>query len=165
MMIAIAIAESMRRRPSVLRAAGLGIAIALWLTADPIGYVTASTTVVSLILVGIVDLVRTDHRRLRLRVWWVRRRVLVMVCAAVAIGLWIILTTGFFHRPLVPSVQYYFHAAFVPPLFAVHHAIQSLIPILLFYEFIVVALPLLAVFALVSPRIRNPFAPRSVAWP
>src|ERR1700688_107133 len=38
MMIAIAIAESMRRRPSVLRAAGLGVAIALWLTADPIGY-------------------------------------------------------------------------------------------------------------------------------
>jgi hypothetical protein len=164
MMIAIAIAESMRRRPSVLRAAGLGIAIAMWLTADPIGYVTASTTVISLILVGIVDLVRTDHRRLRLRVWWVRRRVLVMVCAAVAIGLWIILTTGFFHRPLVPSVQYYFHAAFVPPLFAVHHAIQRLIPILLFYEFIVVALALIGVFAVVSRRIRNRFAAWSVVW-
>ena len=74
MMIAIVIAESMRRRPTVLRAAGLGLAIALWLTADPIGYVTASAIVVSLILVGVADLVLLDHRRLRMRVWWVRRR-------------------------------------------------------------------------------------------
>jgi hypothetical protein len=164
MMIAIAIAESMRRRPSVLRAAGLGIAIALWLTADPIGYVTASATVISLILVGVVDLVRMDHRRLRLRVWWVRRRVLVIVCAVVAIGLWILLTTAFFHRPLVSSVMYYFHMAFVPPSIAVHNAIHRIVPILQFYEFIVVALAIIGVFAVVSRRIRNRFAAWSVVW-
>jgi hypothetical protein len=164
MMIAIAIAESMRRRPSVLRAAGLGVAIALWLTADPIGYVTASAIVVSLILVGVVDLVRMDHRRLRLRVWWVRRRVLVIVCAVVAIGLCIVLTTAFFHRPLVSSVQYYFHTAFVPPSIAVHSAIRRIVPILLFYEFIVVALAIIGVFAIVSRRIVNRFAAWSVVW-
>jgi hypothetical protein len=164
MMIAIAIAESMRRRPSVLRAAGLGVAIALWLTADPIGYVTASAMVVSLILVGVVDLVRMDHRRLRLRVWWVRRRVLVIVCAVVAIGLCIVLTTAFFHRPLVSSVQYYFHTAFVPPSIAVHSAIRRIVPILLFYEFIVVALAIIGVFAIVSRRIVNRFAAWSVVW-
>jgi hypothetical protein len=164
MMIAIVIAESMRRRPSILRAAGLGVAIALWLTADPIGYVTASAMVVSLILVGVVDLVRMDHRRLRLRVWWVRRRVLVIVCTVVAIGLWIVLTTAFFHRPLVSSVVYYFHTAFVPPSIAVHSAIRRIVPILLFYEFIVVALAIVGVFAIVSRRIRNRFAAWSVVW-
>ena len=164
MMIAIAIAESMRRRPSVLRAAGLGVAIALWLAADPIGYVTASAMVVSLILVGLVDLVRLDHRRLRLRVWWVRRRVLVIVCAVVAIGLWIPLTTAFFHRPLVSSVVYYFHTAFVPPSIAVHSAIRGIVPILLFYEFPVVALAIIGVFAVVSLRIVNRFAAWSVVW-
>ena len=76
MMIAITIAESMRRRPTVLRAAGLGVAIALWLTADPIGYVTGAVMIASLILVGAADAVRLDHRRLRLRVWWDRRRAL-----------------------------------------------------------------------------------------
>jgi predicted membrane-bound mannosyltransferase len=164
MMIAIAIAESMRRRPSVLRAAGLAVAIALWLTADPISYVTASAIVVSLILVGVANLVRTNHRRLRLRVWWVRRRALVIVCTVVAIGLWLVLTTAFFHRPLVPSVQYYFHAAFVPPQIAVHSAIHRIIPILLFYEFIVVALAIIGVFAVVSRGIVNRFAAWSVVW-
>ena len=164
MMIAIAIAESMRRRPGVLRAAGLGVAVALWLTADPIGYVTASAMIVSLILVGVADLIRTDHRRLRLRVWWVRRRTLVSVCAVVAIGLWILLTTAFFHRPLVSSVQYYFHGAFVPPSVAVHQAIRKMIPILLFYEFIVVALAIIGVFAVVSRPVNNRFAAWSVVW-
>jgi predicted membrane-bound mannosyltransferase len=164
MMIAIAIAESMRRRPSVLRAAGLGVAIALWLTADPIGYVTASAVIISLILVGLADLIRTDHRRLRLRVWWVRRRVLVIVCAVLAIGLWIVLTTAFFHRPLVASVVYYFHTAFVPPSIALHQAISRVVPILLFYEFIVVALAIIGVFAVVSRRIGDRFAAWSVVW-
>jgi predicted membrane-bound mannosyltransferase len=164
MMIAIAIAESMRWRPSVLRAAELGVAIALWLTADPIGYVTASAMIVSLILVGALDAVRTDHRRLRLRVWWDRRRALVIVCAVVAIGLWILLTTAFFHRPLVGSVEYYFHAAFAPPAIAFHHAIHRMIPILLFYEFIVAALAIIGVFAVVSRRVRDRFAAWSVVW-
>jgi predicted membrane-bound mannosyltransferase len=164
MMIAIVIAESMRRRPTVLRAAGLGLAIALWLTADPIGYVTASAIVVSLILVGVADLVRLDHRRLRMRVWWVRRRVLVIVCAVVAIGLWIVLTTAFFRRPLVSSVVYYFHTAFVPPSIAVRSAIDRIVPILLFYEFLVVVLAIIGVFAIVSRRIGDRFAAWSVAW-
>jgi uncharacterized protein (TIGR03663 family) len=164
MMIAIAIAESMRRRPSVLRAAELGVAIAMWLTADPIGLVTASATIVSLILVGAVDAVRIDHRRLRLRVWWDRRRALVIVCAFVAIGLWIVLMTAFFHRPLISSVEYYFHAAFAPPLIASHHAIHRIVPILLFYEFIVVALAIVGVFAIVSRRIGDRFAVWSVVW-
>jgi uncharacterized protein (TIGR03663 family) len=164
MMIAIAIAESMRRRPSIVRAAGLGVAIAMWLTADPIGYVTASATLVSLILVGAVEAVRTDHRRLRLRVWWDRRRALVIVCAIVAIGLWVVLMTAFFHRPLVSSVEYYFHAAIGPPLIAFHHAIHRIVPILLFYEFIVVALAIIGVFAIVSRRIGDRFAAWSVVW-
>ena len=164
MMIAIAIAESMRRRPSVMRAAGLGVAIALWLTADPIGYVTGAAMFVSLILVGAVDAVRIDHRRLRLRVWWDRRRALVIVCAIVAIGLWLVLTTAFFHRPLVASVEYYLHAAFAPPSIAFRRAIHRLIPILVFYEFIVVALAIVGAIAIVSRRIGDRFAAWSVVW-
>jgi predicted membrane-bound mannosyltransferase len=164
MMIAIAIAESMRRRPSVIRAAGLGVAIAMWLTADPIGYVTGAAIIVSLILVGAVDAVRIDHRRLRLRVWWDRRRVLVIVTAIVAISLWLVLTTALFHRPLVPSVEYYFHAAFAPPSIAFHRAIQRLVPILIFYEFAAVILAIVGAVAIVSRRIGDRFAAWSVVW-
>jgi predicted membrane-bound mannosyltransferase len=164
MMVAIAIAESMRRRPTVLRAVGLGVSIALWLTADPIGYVTASAMIVSLIFVGVVDVVRIDHRRLRLHVWWDRRRMLVIVCAVVAIGLWLVLTTAFFHRPFVASVEYFVHAAFAPPLIASRHALHRIVPILAFYEFIVVALAIVGAFAIVSRRIGDRFAAWAVVW-
>jgi predicted membrane-bound mannosyltransferase len=164
MMIAIAIAESMRRRPGVLRAAGLGVAIALWLSADPIGYVTATAMVVSLLLVGVADAMRIDHRRLRIRVWWNRRRLLVIVCAIVAIGAWLSLTTAFFHRPLVPAVQYSFSAAFAPPSIAFRHALHRLIPILAFYEFIIVILAIVGAGAIVTRRIGDRFAAWSVVW-
>ena len=164
MLVAIAIAESMRRRPTVLRAAELGIAIALWLSADPIGYVTAAAVAVSLIFVGIVIAMRSNHRRLRLRVWWVRRRALVIVCALVAIGLWFVLITAFFHRPLVTSVEYNLHAAFAPPMIAWQHALHRIIPVLAFYEFIVVALAIVGSFAIVSRRIGDRFAVWSIVW-
>jgi predicted membrane-bound mannosyltransferase len=164
MMIAIAIAESMGRRTSLLREAGLGAAIALWLTADPIGYITAAAMVVSLIAVGVVDLVRLDHRRLRIRVWWERRRTAVIVCTVVAIVLWLVLATAFFAQPLAPILDYDFHAAFAPPLIAWHRATHRLVPILAFYEFIVIALAIVGAIAIVSRRIGDRFAAWSVVW-
>ncbi len=164
MIVAIAIAESMRRRPSIVRSAGLGVAIALWLTADPIGYVTAAAIVASLLLVGAVDAIRLDHRRLRLRGWWDRRRLQVIVGAIVAIGLWLVLTTAFFHRPLVAAVEYFADAAFAPSAIAVHRATHTLVPILVFYEFIVVKLALFGIFAIVTRRVVDRFATWALTW-
>jgi len=164
MTVAIAIAEGMRRRPTVIRAAELGVAIALWLSADPIGYVTASAVAVSLIFVGIANLVRMNHRRLRLRVWWVRRRALVIACMVVAIGLWFVLITAFLHRPLVTSVVYQLNAAFAPPMIAWQHALHRIIPVLGFYEFIVVALAIVGAVAIFSRRIGDRFAAWSIVW-
>ena len=164
MMVAIVLAESMRRRPSLGRAAALGAAIALWLSADPIGYVTAFATVMSLILVGAVDAVRMDHRRLRLRVWWARRRAPVIVCAIVALVLWIELTTALFHRPLADSVKYFCAAAFAPPSLAIRLGLRQLIPILGFYEFILVALATVGGYAIVTRRVGDRFAAWSLVW-
>ncbi len=164
MMAAIMIAEGMRWRPSRLRAAGLGAAIAMWLTADPIGYLTAAAIVVSLIVVGLFDLVRIDHRRLRLRVWWDRYRGLVVLSTIVAIVLWIVLTTAFFAQPLVPLLDYDLHAAFAPPLIAWHRATHRLVPILAFYEFLVVAIAIVGAVAIVSKGIGDRFAVWTVVW-
>ena len=164
MMVAIAIAESLRRRPGVARAAVLGVAIALWLTADPIGYVTALATLLSLILVGALDAVRMDHRRLRLRVWWARRRAAVIACAIVALGVTIELTTAFLHRPLAASVNYFFGAIFASPSIAVQLGLHRLVPILGFYEFIVVGLALVGAFAIVTRRVGDRFAVWSLVW-
>jgi len=164
MMIAIAIAQSMLRRPSVLRAAGLGVAIALWLSADPIGYLTAAAMIVSLIFVGAGDAVRIDHRRLRLRVWWERRRALVIVCAIVAAGIWLLLTTAFFALSLATVVGYDLRAAFAPPSIAFDRFVLRLLPILAIYEFIIVTLAIVGAFAILSRRIGDRFAVWSVVW-
>ena len=130
----------MRRRASNLRAAGLGAAIAMSLSADPIGYFTAATMVASLIAVGIVDLVRLDHRRLRIRVWWERHRRLVILCDGRRDRILDRADDGVFRQPLVPLLDYNIHAAFAPSLIAYHRAIHRIVPILMFYEFLVVAL-------------------------
>ncbi len=164
MMTAIAIAQSMRRQPGLLRAAGLGVAIALWLSADPIGYATAAATIGSLILFGAGDAVRIDHRRLRLRVWWERRRALVTVCAIVAAGLWILLTTAFFTRSLATVVGYDLHAAFARPSIAFDHGLHTSIVILVIYEFIILILAIAGAIAIVSRRIGDRVAAWSVVW-
>jgi uncharacterized protein (TIGR03663 family) len=164
MMIAIAIAESMRRQPGLARAAGLGAAISLWLSADPIGYATAAAVIVSLILAGAGDAVRIDHRRLRLRVWWDRRRALVIVCAIVAAGLWSLLTTAFFTRSLATVVGYDLRAAFAWPLIAFGHGLHRSIAILVIYEFIILILAISGAIAIVSRRSGDRVAVWSMVW-
>ena len=164
MMIAIAIAESMRRDAGVIRASVLGAAIALWLSANPIGYVAAAAVILSLIIVGAADAVRIDHRRLRLRVWWKRRRALVIICAIVAIGLWLVLTTAFFNRSLATVLEYDLRAAFAPPSIAFRRSVGRLIPILVTYEFTTVALAIVGAFAIISRRIGDRFAAWSLVW-
>jgi uncharacterized protein (TIGR03663 family) len=164
MMIAIAIAETMRRQPGLVRAAGLGVAIALWLSADPIGYVSAAAMIVSLIFVGAGDAMRIDHLRLRLRVSWERRRVLVIVCAIVAASLWLLLTTAFFTRSLATVAGYDLRAAFVPPSIAFGRFVLRLLPILAIYEFIIVTLAIAGAFAILSRRIGDRFAVWSMVW-
>ena len=107
---------------------------------------------------------RIDHRRLRLRVWWDRYRGLVVLSTIVAIVLWIVLTTAFFAQPLVPLLDYDMHAAFAPPLIAWHRATHRLVPILAFYEFIVVALAIVGAVAIVSRRIGDRFAVWTLVW-
>jgi hypothetical protein len=164
MMVAIGIAESMRRRSTMVRALALSVAVALWLSADPIGYLTAAAMVGSLILVGGYDLATTTYRRLRMRVWWARRRAVVIVCVIATIALTLMLTTAFFHRPLAASIEYYVNGAFAPPSIAIRTAVRRLVPILGFYEFAIVGFALVGVFAIITRRIGDRFAAWSVVW-
>jgi predicted membrane-bound mannosyltransferase len=164
MTVAIAIAESMRRRPGVIRAAGLGVAIALWLAADPLGYVTAAAMLLSLVVVGAVHLVSLDHRRLRMRVWWQRRRLHVIVCAIVAIDIWILLATGLSARSFAQVLELEVRPAFASPAIAFDRGTHTLIPIVVAYEFLPAILAIAGAFAIVSRRIGDGVAAWSIAW-
>jgi len=82
----------------------------------------------------------------------------------VAIVVWLLLTTAFFTQPLAVLLDYYFHAAFAPPLVAWHRALHVLVPILGFYEFTVVALAIIGAAAIVAGRVGDRFAVWSVVW-
>src|SRR5208282_3397090 len=164
MTIAIVIAESMRRRPGVARATALGVAIAMWLSADPIGYLTAAAMIVSLIFAGVADAARIDQRRLRLRVWWERRGALVIVSAIVAAGAWLLLATGFFTRSLATVLQYDLRAGFARPSIAFDRGIHTSLPILVGYEFLILILAIAGATGIASGRFRDRFAPWSAVW-
>ena len=164
MVIAIAIAESMRTRPRVVGAIGLGVAIGAWLSADPIGYATAAAVVVALILVGIYDALTIDHPRLRARIWWERRRALVIVTAIVAIAVWVPLTTGFFTRSLFEAIRSDLSAAFVPPAGGLHRGLHTIVPILGFYEFAILILAIGGAATIAGAQARSIFAVWTLIW-
>ncbi len=164
MMSAIAIAASMHRRPGVIRAAGLGCAIALWLSADPIGYATAATVVISLAIIGAFDAVTTDHLWLRIRVWWERRRTIVLTTAIVALGVWYWLATGLFSHPLLNAVAQDLRLAFAPGGVAFERGIRLMSPILGFYEFMLLVLAIAGAIAILARWARNRFAVWSLVW-
>src|SRR5260370_19904277 len=92
--------------------------------------------------VAIYDALTTDHPRLRARIWWERRRALVIVAAIAAIAIWLPLTTAFFTRPLVEPLRYDLTAAFISPAVGLHHRMHALITILSFFEFAILILPI-----------------------
>lgn len=164
MMAAIAIAASMHRRPGIIRAAGLGCAIALWLSADPIGYATAAAVVISLAIIGMFDAVTTDHLWLRIRVWWERRRTIVLTTAIVALGVWYWLATGLFSHPLLNAAGKDLRLAFAPGGVAFERGIRLMSPILGFYEFMLLVLAIAGAIAILAHWARNRFAVWSLIW-
>lgn len=164
MMIAIAIAESMRRRPSVLSAIGLGAAIGAWLSADPIGYAMAAAVVAALIFVGVYEALTIEHPRLRVRIWWERRRALAIVSAIVAIVVWVPLTTGLLTLPLFQAARSDLSATFVPPAIGLERGLHTSIPILGFYEFMILILAIVGASTIVSRRVRSNFAVWTLVW-
>jgi len=164
MVIAIAIAESMRMRPRLIGAIGLGAAIGAWLSADPTGYATAVAVVVALIFVGIYDALTIDHPRLRARIWWERRRALVIVTAIVAIAIWVPLTTGFFTRSLFEALRSDLSAAFVPPAVSLQRGLHTIAPILGLYEFAILILAIGGAATIVSAQTRRIFAVWTLVW-
>jgi len=164
MTIAIAIAESMRRRPSVIGAMGLGAAIGVWLSADPIGYSTAVAVIVALIFVGAYNALTIDHPRLRARVWWERRRAIVIVSATVAIVVWVLLTTASFTYPLFDAMRSDLSAAFVTPQIGSERGVHTFIPILGFYEFMILILAIAGASVIVAGRVGSGFAAWTLVW-
>lgn len=164
MLAAIAVAESMRSRPGLIRGVVLGCAIAMWVSADSAGYASAAAVVVALACIGAFNLVTHDHRRLRIRVWWERRRSIAITATGVAIAGFVVLTTTWFGYRLADVVAANFLTAFAPPRIAFARGLRVFLPILGFYEFTIAALAFVGAVAIVADKERSRFAVWSMTW-
>ena len=164
MMVSIALALSMRRRRYPARAIGLGCAIALWLSADPIGYATAATVLVSLAFIGLFDLLTVDHRRLRLRIWWEQRRTIVLITAMVALFVWFWMATGMLTSSLSAALARDMPAAFSTDVVGFERGIRMFIPLFGFYEFLIAVLAIVGAIVIAARAIVGPLARWSIVW-
>ncbi|MDO8432584.1 MAG: hypothetical protein Q7S58_09265, partial [Candidatus Binatus sp.] len=164
MMASVALAFSLKRHRSPVRAFVLGIAIALWLSGDPIGYATLAAAIVALAFIGLFDLVTVDHRRLRFRIWWEQRRALVLTTTFVAIFAWVWLTTGVMTHSLSAAIPRDVYAAFKIDAAGFERSLRMLAPILGFYEYLIAMLAIVGLIAIVTRGITGAIARWSIIW-
>ncbi|HUA35563.1 MAG TPA: hypothetical protein VMA09_18280 [Candidatus Binataceae bacterium] len=163
MLIAIALALSLGRAPSVPLAAVIGLAIAPWLTASPAGPILALTILVALIPVGLWTLIVTDHRGLRFRVWWQRRRSVVLIATIAAIFATYYLATAMLSRPLRDTLSDLLDELQVLGSWSAWPGLHFYLPALGFYEFLIVLLALVGVIvSIVAARSR--LAAFAILW-
>ena len=150
MLIAIALALSLGRAPSVPLAAVMGLAIAPWLTASPAGLILALTILAALIPVGLWTLIVTDHRGLRFRVWWQRRRSVVLIATIAAVFATYYLATAMLSRPLRDTVSDLLDEMQVLRPWSIGPGLHFYLPALGFYEFLIVLLAIVGVIVSIA---------------
>src|SRR5262249_55003206 len=98
--LAAAMMMAIVRRPGVLAAIGLGVAISLGVAAGPMGFIDAAISLVALLLMGVFNAIALPEAGLRIRVWWVRRGWLAILAVVVAIAVSYFLVTLLGRIPL-----------------------------------------------------------------
>jgi predicted membrane-bound mannosyltransferase len=155
MTLAIATALGVGITQSIPRAVLLGVMIALWLSAAPVGIVMAVTLIVALIPIGIWTAIVTGNRWLRLRVWWERRRSVVLVAALVTIFVWYYLATAMLSRSALDSLVDDLGIIIGPHGWNFRAGIAYYIAAIGFYEFLIIILSIVGIVAtLVAARSR-----------
>ncbi len=99
-LLAIALVFALIGASDTLKVAGLAIAIALALTADPMVFPIAAIFVAILILMGLYELIFRRNSMIRLRVWWERRSAHLIFGVAIAIGVFVAFESALGRRNL-----------------------------------------------------------------
>ena len=163
MLITIVLALSLGRMPFAPRAAAIGLAIALWLTAAPVAVISGLTLVVALIPIGLFTMVVSDNRWLRFRVWWERRRSMVLIATLTALFVGYYLATAMLSRRFLEGVGYDLASLQILRSWSFEPGLIFYLPALGFYEFLIVILALVGiVVTIVSARCR--LAAFAIVW-
>jgi predicted membrane-bound mannosyltransferase len=155
MTLAIATALSIGVTQSIPRAALLGVIIALWLSAAPLGIVMAATLVIALVPIGIWTAIVTGNRWLRFRVWWERRRSVVLVAALVTVFVWYYLASAMLSRPALSGLVDDLGTIVTLHGWNFRAGIEYYVAAIGFYEFLIVILSIVGiVVTIVAARSR-----------
>jgi uncharacterized protein (TIGR03663 family) len=170
--LALALFLELADAPGRIVAAGLGAAIGLGLASGGSALMTALFMLAALAIVGLLSALAGAHVRLQVRVWWTRRKSLVLITTLIAVMVWLGCESGFFiHSPLgaivaafrsnLPSNLLHAdpadHRGFVAGL-------DFYLPILSLYEFFVVLLALAGALSVLTLRVRSRLATAALVW-
>lgn len=162
--LAVVMFVAVSKRPARLRAALLGCSIGLALAADSSSLVTLASAAVALSMFGLWNAATGQHLWLRTRVWWHRRRGLVMTTIVVAAVVWATLATAVFSRPLVATFVTEVRAGVDISSIDFRAGLHQYVPIFVFYDVMIAILALAGAVAVVARRASSPLAVWAMIW-
>jgi uncharacterized protein (TIGR03663 family) len=163
--LALAVFLELVRRPEPVGAAGLGVLIGLGLASGPPGLATAILMLVALAVVGAGQAIMGQRVLLQVRVWWTRRKELLLITLVIAAAIWMAFTSDFATRsplgPIASAFRSNFTAVGQPGFVA---GLDYYLPLLSLYEFLAVILAALGAIAVLTIRVRSRLAVGAMAW-
>lgn len=163
--LALAVFLELVDRPALISAVALGAIVGLGLASAAPALMTAIFMLAALGAVGLGQAAVGKRVLLQVRVWWTRRKSLLLVSVLVAAALWGILESGFAtHSPLaaiVAAARSNFASTGRPGFEA---GLDFYLPMLSFYEFLITLLAVLGAIAVLAMRVRSSLAAAALVW-
>ena len=163
--LALAIFLELTQKPERIGAAGLGVLIGLGLASGPPALMTATFMLVALAVVGVEQAIMGRRVLLQVRVWWTRRKELLLITVIIAAAIWMGFASDFGSRsplgPIASAFRSNFAATGHPGFVA---GLDFYLPMLSLYEFLAVILAALGLIAVLTIRVRSRLAVGAMVW-
>jgi hypothetical protein len=164
-LVTIAAFMALKVRPSVRRAAALGLLAGLMLSANPSGLATGAIFLAALIPLGLWEFVTGKNRGLAIRVWFDRYSKLLVIVIAMAVATCtlsqLMVSGGWDSAAISDGVRRMFGERRQPGFIA---GLRFYLPVLTLYEFMIAIAGLVGAAAILAMRTRSFFASWSLTW-
>jgi len=164
-LVTIAVFMALHARPSVRRAAALGLFSGLMIAANPIGLATGAIFLAALIPLGLWEFVTGKNRGLAIRVWFDRYSkllVIVIVMTATTCALsQLMVPRGWDSAALDRGESVLLSIRDQPGFIA---GLRFYLPVMTLYEFMIAIAGLVGAVTIITARIRSRFATWCLIW-
>jgi len=163
--IMIALMFALVGASDTLEVAGVAVAIALALSAEPMVFPIAAMFVAILLVMGLWELIFRRHPMIRFRVWWERRSAQLVFCVAIAVGLFVVFESGFGRRNLLIPILFGAMQQWLPALHPdLRGSLDFYLPAFAFYEFAIAIFGALGLLAFLTFQLHSRIAAIAFLW-